>query len=543
MMEYLLFKIVFAILLSIFATIGVTRQLQMLQQNSYFAARYRGWLKESKPFSFRQPVFAVLFSALIGASIARVPFDKSPSKGLLNAIIICSYILGAITLLVAYFKAKSALEKNRSSIKPLVVTARVKRMYFAAAVICLLLSAVIILINNYYIAMSGVALLMLCCFAPWSLAFAVLGATKPIEKFIARKYVNEAKKILRSNSSLTTVGVTGSYGKTGTKFILKGLLDEGLNVTATPGSFNTPMGVVRTVREHLRPESDVFICEMGAKKRGDIKEICDIAAPQIGVITSVGPQHLDTFGSIETVADTKFELADAAKEVFLNYDNEIIRSRGGKYNTTSYGTTPDCDVYAEDISYGSFGANFTVVCDNERIPLSTRLLGKHNVLNITAGVAVAKRLGLSSKAIAYAVSRLAPTEHRLEMKSFINGSIMLDDAYNANPEGSVEAVNVLGSFEGRKKILVTPGLVELGDKEYEYNYNLGLAAAQKCDIIILVGKLRSVPLHDALIASHFPEENVFVVSSFAEAMGILRNLADKQTVTLIENDLPDNYLK
>ncbi len=542
-MEYIIFKTAFAILISVFATIGVTRQFQMLQQNSYFASRYFGWLKESRPFSYRLFVFTGISLGVIGCFIVRNPFEVSYSPRLLTAIIIFSYVLAIIMLLSAYIKAANAIKQNRNSIKPLVVTARIKRMYAAAAIICILLSALIALFDNNSVIVFPIVLLMLFCFAPWTLATAVLGVTKPIEKLIAKKYVREAKRILRSNPSLTTVGVTGSYGKTGTKFILKGLLEEGLNVTATPGSFNTPMGVVRTVREHLRPETEVFICEMGAKRRGDIKEICDIAAPQIGVITSVGPQHLDTFGSVQTVADTKFELADAAAEVFLNYDNEMIRARGGSYNTTSYGTTPDCDVYAENISYGSFGAKFDVICDGKEIPLSTRLLGRHNVLNITAGVAVAKRLGLSDRAITYAVSRLAPTEHRLELKPFINGSLMIDDAYNANPEGSVEAVNVLASFEGRKKIIVTPGLVELGDREYEYNYNLGLAAAQKCDIIILVGQLRSVPLHDALIASNFSEENVFVVSSFAEAMEKLRAVADEKSVVLIENDLPDNYLK
>lgn len=543
MMEYLIFKIIFALILAICAAIGVTRQFQMLQQNSYFASRYCGWLKESRPFSFRQPVFTFIFLTVLSAVITRTPFCKKPSASLLDALMICSYVLGSLALLVAYLKAKSALKRNRSSIKPLVVTARVKRMYLAAAVICLALSAGVVLVSNYYVSFALCILLLHCCFAPYSLALLVLAVTKPIEKMIARKYVNEAKKILKQSTSLTTVGVTGSYGKTGTKFILKGLLEERLNVTATPGSFNTPMGVVRTVREHLRPETEVFICEMGAKKRGDIKEICDIAAPQIGVITSVGPQHLDTFGNIETVADTKFELADAANEVFLNYDNEIIRARGGAYNTTSYGTTPDCDIYADKISYGSFGASFSVMCDGKELPLSTRLLGRHNVLNITAGVAVAKRLGLSDKAITYAVSRLAPTEHRLELKPFINGSLMIDDAYNANPEGSLEAVNVLASFEGKKKIIITPGLVELGDREYEYNYNLGLAAAQKCDIIILVGKQRSVPMHDAIKTTDFSEDNLFIVSSFAEAMEKLRGFADTSCVTLVENDLPDNYLK
>lgn len=545
-MEYLIFLILIFITAVVVGPLTATRQFQMLQQNSYFASRYYKWIRNKTSESIKFTDLLLLITLGWCGYYYNIPSLYKDLDSLRAEIdvwaLVILYLLLLLFVIVMIKEAKKSLKLNKNSIKPLVFTARIKRMYFASYVILLAIGGCIF-VPNRIISAVAYALLLVLLNLPWTLCFLVLFITKPIEKLIAKKYVNEAKKILKNNPSLTTVGVTGSYGKTGTKFILKALLEEGLNVTATPGSFNTPMGVVRTVREHLRPETEVFICEMGAKKRGDIKEICDIAAPHIGVITSVGPQHLDTFGSIETVADTKFELADAAKEVFLNYDNDIIRSRGKDYNTTSYGTTPDCDVYAEDISYGSFGANFTVVCDDERIPISTRLLGKHNVLNITAGVAVAKRLGLSAKAITYAVSRLTPTEHRLELKAFINGSLMLDDAYNANPEGSVEAVNVLGSFDGRKKILVTPGLVELGDKEYEYNYNLGLAAAAKCDIIILVGKLRSVPLHDALIASRFAEENVFVVSSFAEAMGVLREIADKQSVVLVENDLPDNYLK
>ncbi len=531
-MEHIIYTAVCGLVFSALATLAVTRQFQMLQQNSYFASRYFGWLKGNKPFSF----YSVFCFALSIACVALTVFGGS--RALLNI----GYALSVLLMLTFFFRARRSMSLNKKSIKPLVLTARVKRMFASAAFLCLVLGTAAVFTSGI---LSGALLLCLLILSSlsWLLCLLTLALTKPMEKLIARKYVNEAKKILKQRTSLTTVGVTGSYGKTGTKFILKGLLEEGFNVTATPGSFNTPMGVVRTVREHLRPETDIFICEMGAKKRGDIKEICDIAAPQLGVITSIGPQHLDTFGSIETVADTKFELADAAGEVFLNYDNEIIRSRGGSYNTTSYGTTPDCDVFAEDISYGSFGASFTVNVRGEKIPINTRLLGRHNVLNITAGVAVAKHLGLGSKAITYAASRLSPTEHRLELKSFINGSIMIDDAYNANPEGCLEAVNVLASFEGFKKIIVTPGLVELGDKEYEYNYNLGLAAAKKCDIIILVGEKRSIPLRDAACAADFNMENLFVVSSFAEALERLRVIADRQSAVLIENDLPDNYLK
>ncbi len=545
---YSIAKAVYLAVLCVIATVGIKRQLQMLQLNSYFASRYFGWLKENTKFIFANIIFFILslisgaFIFLRTAAYRLIVSFITPSKMVSAAFIIAGTVLLITTVLAAYIFAARACKKNRTAIKPLVITARVKRMFATAAILSLISAVLAFLLKGLY-GFIAYSLLCLFTFAPSFLTLIVLFITSPIEKAISNYYIKDAKKILRNNPSLTVLGVTGSFGKTSTKFILKRILDEGFNVVATPGSFNTPMGVVRTVREHLRPETDVFVCEMGAKNRGDIKEICDIANPQIAVITSVGPQHLETFGNIETVADTKFELADSANEVFLNFDNEIIRTRAEKYNYTSYGTTPDCDVYADSISYGSFGASFNVMCGDECIPVITKLLGKHNVLNITAGVAVAKRLGLSNSEIEYAASRLTPTEHRLELKNFINGSLLIDDAYNANPEGSLEAVNVLASFENRKKIIVTPGLVELGADEYKYNYELGLAAAKKCDIIILVGKERSVPLFNAAKDTGFDETKLFTVSAFSEAMELLHGMADESTVILFENDLPDNYLR
>lgn len=174
--------------------------------------------------------------------------------------------------------------------------------------------------------------------------------------------------------------------------------------------------------------------------------------------------------------------------------------------------------------------------------MTSRLLGLHSIINIAGASALAYTLGVPAKDIQYAVASLKATEHRLEMKSSISGSVLIDDAYNANPEGSIEAVRVLGSFEGMKKVIITPGLIELGEKEYECNFNLGLETADKCDIIIFVGINRSKPMVDAVNTTEFDKSNMFVAASFKEAMEIYSRFADKNTVLLIENDLPDNYL-
>ncbi len=521
-------NILFVISLIIAAVSGMfslVRQLQMLQQNSYFPSRYSKFVTDT--FVVWLCVSAFLFCISSVLYSANNPF--------LHIIFTTAVLLVRIPL---------CIKTQKKSIKKLVFTGRVKRLFGAAIIIEALLIALYALLSGLVGEICLVISFMLSFVTP-ILCYLVWAVTLPIEKCFSAYYIKDAKKILASNKNLTVIGVTGSYGKTTTKFILKRILSEKYNTVCTPGSFNTPMGVVRTVREHLKPHTQIFICEMGAKNVGDIKEICDIALPDMAVITSVGPQHLETFGSVDNVFKTKFELADAVKQkngtVFVNGDSKEIANRiDGGFSV--YGTGENALYRAENISYGAFGSAFDINLKGEIISVQTRLLGMHSIIDIVAAAAVAHTLGVSAEDIKYAVSSLTATEHRLELKSYINGSTLIDDAYNSNPEGCIEAVNVLGSFDGFKKVIITPGLVELGAKEYEYNKNLGFNAAEKCDIIILVGKNRSVPIKDGVLEHGFQEENLFTVSSFAEANALYATLADKNTVLLIENDLPDNYL-
>ena len=527
-MKEFITEAVWLLLGGIGAYMSLVREFQMLQQNSYFASRYSGWLKSS--FSPLRFIIRLVISALVIAAAAFGAETFTASMMLFS-------------VLSLYFGWRGFAE-NGKSIKKLVFTARIKRMFVFALTLLGAIGVAGLLTDGYIKAVLFGVFYLLITFAEL-ITFITLFALKPCEKAISNHYINDAKSILKSAFSLKTVGVTGSYGKTGTKYILSRMLSEKYNTLHTPESFNTPMGVVRTVRESMRADCEVFVCEMGAKKKGDIKEICDIAAPDFGIITSVGPQHLDTFGSIETVASTKFELADAIADksrIFANGDNEIIRERARGTEIKLYGTAPSLPYRAENIKGGRNGASFDLVLGDERLSVSTKLLGRHNVLNITGAAALAYNMGVAPKDIAFAVSRLSPVEHRLEMKTSVAGSLLIDDAYNANPEGCLEAVRVLGSFEGMKKVIITPGLVELGEKEYECNKALGYAAAGVCDKIIFVGRERSVPLKDGALEAGYSEENIFVADSFKNAMEIYSQFADKDTVVLLENDLPDNYL-
>lgn len=518
---YLLITLVLATACAIFS---ITRQFQMLQQNSYFPSRYTKWISEN--FSTTS-VFAFLISSLLFC------FRMHFIQMLFMILILAVNVYKAISL-------------QKTSIKKLVFTSRIKRLYACAIVVLFILICVYIIFVNTLIGRFAVAIHLFLSLITPVLVYLSWALTYPLEKAFTNYYIKDAKKILNEANQLKVIGITGSYGKTTTKFILNRILSEKYNTVCTPKSFNTTMGVVRTVREMLRPQTQIFICEMGAKNVGDIKEICDIVNPDIAVITSVGPQHLDTFKSVDNVFNTKFELADAVKQksgdIYLNGNSSEIINRIDKSQYITYGIDNSLEFFAENISYGRNGSEFEVKLGNQKVKLTSKLLGMHSIINITGAVALAYNLGLTAEEIKFAVASLKPTEHRLELKNSVNGSLLIDDAYNANPEGCLEAVRVLGSFDGMKKVIITPGLIELGEKEYECNYALGLEAAKYCDIIIFVGKNRSKPMVDGVNSTNFNKENLFVASSFFEAMEIYKQFADNNSVVLLENDLPDNYL-
>lgn len=509
--------------------LGLIRQYQMLQQNSYYASRYFAWIKGNTPV-----VPLILRGFIIILAVLAAFLGENTLKESLTLFV-------AVAL---YFGWRAAA-LNSGSIKKLVYTARIKRMFiFSTAVLAV--SGALGLIFEGLLSVIFLAVLVLLSVFPEILCFISLFALKPIEKLVANHYINDAKRILNSVHGIKVIGITGSFGKTSTKYILSRILSEKYNVLHTPESFNTPMGVVRTIREKMRADTEFFVCEMGAKNVGDIKEICDIVHPDHALITSVGAQHLETFKTLDNVFKTKFELYDAVHQknglVFANGDNKIITDNA-KDDVTLYSLNSQTEYRGENIVCGRNGATFDIVLGDKKISVTTKLLGRHNVLNIVGAAALAFSLGVAPDDIAFAVSRLTPTEHRLEMKGSVNGSLLIDDAYNANPEGCLEAVNVLGSFEGMKKVIITPGLVELGEKEFECNKALGEAAASVCDKIIFIGKKRSEPLAEGAKEAGFNTDNMYVAASFAEAMEIYSSFANSDTVVLLENDLPDNYLK
>ena len=433
--------------------------------------------------------------------------------------------------------------------KKLVRTPRVKRLCGVCIIlwtVLLYLWAGVVLRNMNLRPAAALALLYVFPLAlPLWVALGGLLAW-PIEKGISEMYFRDAQRILREHDDLIRIGITGSWGKTSVKFMLGTLLSEKYPTLITPASYNTPMGVTRVIRTQLEPGHRVFVAEMGARHVGDIREMCRLVHPEIGVLTSVGPQHLDTFHTQERITRTKYELIDAIPEdgsCFFADDDGIVTGlweKTGKEKVLT-GMNPERDdVWAEELSVSPEGSRFLLCTKTEKIPCETELLGELNIRNILLSAGVCLKLGMTGQEISRGIRKLRPVEHRLELKRNPGGINVLDDAFNSNIRGAKQAFDTLKEFPG-KRIIVTPGMVELGEREEELNREFGISMAGCCDEAVLVGRKRSEAISAGLRDGGFNPTRIHVTGSLNEAAELLKTMAGPGDTILFENDLPDNY--
>lgn len=518
--------------------------VHMLQLNSYRHERYMKWMRENDDRSLPP-------SRMLAAGPLAVMMMFGFERHLLSAVV---YGVGVLLCGIAMY-----CDRPKKAKKPLVYTPRVKRLLTTLVLMTALLLALAwvfppVLTWLQHIMSDGQrvwivtfsrtlpAMLLVIVLTPVLLVALANKINAPIERHIADGFTKDAKRILSEMPHLTVIGITGSYGKTSTKNFLTALLSTKYNVLMTPESYNTPMGVVRTVRERLRASHEIFVCEMGAKNRGDIREICDIVHPHHGMITAIGEQHLETFKTVETIVQTKFELADALPEggmAFLNTDNEYIAARDADgVEAVSYGLCDGAMYHATDITVDESGSSFTVTAPNgESCRYITRLLGAHTIQNLVGCVAVAHKLGIPLAELKAPIRQMKPVEHRLQLLP--NGYI--DDAYNSNPAGFRSALDVLGAMKDVRRVLVTPGMVELGERQEALNEELGAYAASCCDYAVLVGERQAPPLKKGLLSQSFDEEHIFVASDLHQALSYVQSLPAMRQIVLLENDLPDNF--
>lgn len=515
------------ILMIIYFLFKLRHGFHMFQLESYKPERYKSWMKKNKQdlINFRELLLLIpLIILVINARVA---------------------IIVQIVILVLLWISRNVYKEK----KPLVITSRIKRLYTTSLILIILL----IIINNItfikcsvYVSIISLFILDLALFLSMYLTLIVNAINTPIEKAINKKFYNKAKRKLEEMPNLTVIGITGSYGKTSTKYILSTILNQKYNVLITPGNFNTLLGVERTINENLKSTDQIFICEMGAKNIGDIKEICDLVHPQYGVLTAIGPQHLDTFKTLENVSKTKMELINSLPKdglAFVNYEDENIKNTKINKKYVKYGLNNDNNVYAYNIKISEDGAIFDVHTPSGEVKdIKTKLLGENNIINVAGAVSVAIELGLTVDEIKLGISYLKPVEHRLELRKNPNGLIIIDDAYNSNIKGATKAFETLKLFNNKKRIIVTPGIVDLGEESEKYNKQIGEKAAECADFVILVGKKQAPPIKEGLLNKNYPEEKIYIAENINKAIEKWNEFPANETVILLENDLPDNYL-
>lgn len=499
--------------------------LHMFQQNRYELYRLYKWYLGN----LKQRIIPILVNIIA----IYIVYYTTHNLGNYYAELITVGLYLVIYLELVYFNSKKV------SIKPLVYTSRVKRQI----VVLFLLNAIIFYFVNKELETYWVYLMAVAWPLQWLLLVVMDIITLPIENGVKGYYKNLAKKKLMQSNALR-IGITGSFGKTSSKMILQDVLSSQFISLCTPGSFNTPMGITKTIRYDLKPIHEIFICEMGADHKGDIKELMNFVQPKYGLVTSIGEQHLNTFKSLDNIIHEKMleiEMLPSDGVGFINLDNEYIRNYTIK-NTckkVTFAIHQPADYQAIDIVYSNNGSEFKVLNNNDVFLFKTKLLGENNVSNILAAIAIARELNVSWAYIQQAVLQVSAIEHRLQ-KRFINGYTFIDNAFNSNPVGAKTSLDVLAAMSG-KRVLVTPGFIDLGAKQDFYNHQFGTQMKDHVDTVILVGKNQTTQIYKGLQESGFDMEQVIVVDHVTEAFEYVYSHFSINDTILLENDLPDAF--
>lgn len=532
-------SVVFSLVMSLFATFMATQFLHMLQLSGYKLKGYFDWLKQSK-FS---PVGRLLIVSLLSAAamlITNVLLEDVLVGRALKYTSVIFLVVFSLTYIVNFYSLP-----QKTSIK---YTKRMGRLIGTIAVLTFIISIALMYLSVNcipYFTAGGVTVI------PVLVPFIVVIAhilLRPLEKCISRSYEKKAKQKLSSHKDLISIGVTGSYGKTTVKNIIASILATKYRVCASPFSYNTTLGISRTVLENLNENDQVLISEMGARNPGDISQICEMVKPTIGVITGIGNQHLATFGSTENIAKTKGELVSFVEEVggtmIFNTDSQKSKEmfENAKCNKFQTNIAGSGDIVAENICCTENGTTFDILIGGKKVEnVSTVLLGEHNVSNILIGIQVGLILGISIKEIVGAIKKMPPVSHRLAIVPSNNALVVIDDAYNGSVEGSKSALKVLSNFKGQK-VVITPGLVELGREQFNCNFEFGRDMSKVCDYVIITGVVNYEAISSGLEFAGFEKNKIIRAGTLNQAVQMLPSITNPGDVVLFENDLPDNYL-
>ncbi|MBQ8658844.1 MAG: UDP-N-acetylmuramoyl-tripeptide--D-alanyl-D-alanine ligase [Clostridia bacterium] len=510
------------------------RLLGIAQQCGYKNAQILRWLKRKDNLFFNRLTLWGTMGFLTSAIVA-----------------LCFSPLGVAAARVAsalpffLFSALFLIAERKYALKvPLKATGRVRRISVVYILLLACVSYLLIALLDFLSAVIGKELYGVFAFTPFALIAPILLPFVFIaanfldgifEELRNKKFVKRAGQVL-NETEITRVAIVGSYGKTSVKNILATILSQKFQVVATPESYNTPMGIAKTVFSENFQGKQVFIAEMGARKTGDIAELCGLVKPDHAIFTGVCAQHIQSFGSEENVFKAKCEILAGVKE-----NGAIVCGNGLAERIAASGAERAVEKGAEisSLALGAKQTEFVLTLGEEKIAVCTKLLGKHNAENIALAAKLAYEMGLTAKEIAAGVAALEYIPHRLQLLEN-GGRYILDDAYNANEKGAKEAIEALNRFEG-KKWLVTPGIVEGGILEEALNARLGEQIAKaELDRVILVGETLVGAVKNGYLEAGGNAENLTVVKTLSLAQKELGGLAAGDCVLFL-NDLPDAY--
>ncbi|WP_373036039.1 Mur ligase family protein [Sulfurimonas sp.] len=352
------------------------------------------------------------------------------------------------------------------------------------------------------------------------LAMAYIGSFL-IEKFLFAAFAKEAKKKLNEIKDLQIVCITGSYGKTSIKNFVAEILSKKYRVYATPRSVNTLGGIMRDVNESLPSDTEIYVCEAGARESGDIYDITTFLEPQVVVVGKVGEAHLEYFKSLQNIIATKLEIMQSPRLMKAFIHTSVTDEPHEK--VTFFGD----DI--QNVESNLEGTDFELNLGKETLALHTDILGSFQTMNIDVAVRIAKSFGMSSEEIFKAVANLTPVEHRLQ-KIVAGGKIILDDGYNGNIDGMLEGIRLCSLHEGRK-VIVTPGLVESSD---ELNLKLIDAINEVFDIVIVTGSLNA-----ALFEKNIKVTNKTMLHDKSKIQDVLASQTRAGDIILFANDAPN----
>lgn len=510
--------------------------LYMLQQNLYNENdRYLRWINRSIDRCFNILDFLPLLLSI---------FIFLSHESFIMELVFWTIVLIYIKGIYDEYEKNS---DNQNKIK-FNVTSRIKRLYFTDFLIIGILIFLLVIsnFNGIYLVLLTLILALLYHFI-----YIVNIINKPIEKLVYLYYFNKAKTKLNSMTRLNVVGITGSYGKTSSKNILSHILEAKYITRPTPRNLNTPYGLMITINNYLDKFDEILVAEMGAYVNGEIKNMCDFVHPKYGILTVIGEAHLETFKTRENICRAKFELIEN-----LQSDGACVLNRDDPYQINYVNTelknkvkiiwigidNIDADFNATNIKSDKYGMNFDLLYKTSKYHIETKLLGVHNVYNIIASIALGVELKVPIDLMIQKVISIHPVEHRLEIKK-LNNITMIDDAYNSNPVGAKNALDVLKMMDG-VKVVVTPGMIELGENEKKLNKEFGKQIGNSVDYAILIGEKRCKDIYLGIEESGFDMKKVIVLNKVVDAYSELDKIKSKnqeEVYALFENDLPDIY--